>query len=837
MFKEISRDIRSDKKFVFYFILNLSMGLIGLVGLLGFKAAFQNGLNKRSRTILGSDLAVYSRVALTEEKKSDLIKLLPEGTVTKERISMFSMLQFQKKTRLVNIKTMPDGFPFYGKMTFRKNDKNHNQFESGKAIWVYPEISTQLGLNIGDQVTIGEAQFLIENIVDKDPQQTFQMGNLAPRVFLSPEGLKRAKLVQKGSTAFYGIFYKIKDGHDLKALADKVEKSFEEVGPNVVTPDKTGEQTGRFLQYLSDFLGLVSLVALFLSSIGLFYLFRSFIATKKKEMAVYLALGRTRKELLKKYLSFLMFLGVMGTFLGIIVGNLLFISLSGLLNHYFTFKLQFLPDGEFTLLALFIGVTSSFLIGVPLLHKSLNQGASHLFQENPTTLDLKPKLIWFLPWLLFYWFTGIWVSHSIKIGSLFFGLFMLQGILGVLLLLPFFGLLEKLSSRFSLTTKHALLYLSRHKASSMAAFLALAQGVLLLTLIPQIRSGLSQELTDVDGSKTPSLFLFDIQEDQVKPLENFFSSKGLPLEGITPMIRGRITKINDKEFERPKGRALTREEEREFRFRNRGANFTYRSELHSSEKIIEGRPMEKVFDESSGKLPELSIEFRYAKRLGIELGDKVTFDILGMPIDAKVVNKRKVKWTSFHPNFFLVFQPGVLDLAPKTFLGVIGNMSSTMRNEVQVGLFDLFPNVSVIDITRVIDRIILVLEQMSFAMGAMAILSLLAGIFVLFSLINHQLELRTRDAGLFKLLGISSKQLRKILIKEFQFLSLAAAVFGSLGSIMISFGLAWVLFDGLWKPLILLPGLTIITLLVVVYILCWLSSAKIFRTRSRDLIE
>ena len=77
---------------------------------------------------------------------------------------------------------------------------------------------------------------------------------------------------------------------------------------------------------------------------------------------------------------------------------------------------------------------------------------------------------------------------------------------------PLLKLAEKYCHQFSLTTKHALLYLSRHKASSIAAFLAIAQGVLLLTLIPQVRSGLQDELNDVDGVKIPSLFLFDIQE-------------------------------------------------------------------------------------------------------------------------------------------------------------------------------------------------------------------------------------------------------------------------------------------------------------------------------------
>jgi putative ABC transport system permease protein len=834
---EILRDFRWNKKFHLFFILNLSFGLIGLVGLLGFKSSFQESINKRSRNILGSDLAINSRVAFTEDQVKRVESVLPEGYIKVTGLSMFSMLKSGEKTRLVNVRTLPEQFPFYGTMTLRQVSGRTETFNSGQSVWVYPELATQLGLEIGDSISLGYANFKIENIVDKDPQQSFQMGAMAPKVYISEAGEKRASLYQKGSTARHSIHFKFKKLEDLEAISKKVEGVFTEVGPRVVTPQKTGEQVGRFLQYLSDFLGLVSLVALFLSSVGLFYLFRSFVSKKRREMAIYMALGRTKAEIRKYYIVYLMILGLAGTLIGIVAGNILFLSISSLITKLFTFKMQFHLDFEYTVLAFVIGTLGTFLIGFPLLQRGLQAGANDLFQEDMRNVNLKPGLGWFVPWFIFYWIVGIVVSHSLKIGSLFFGLFFLQAILGVGLLYPFFKLLEKISARFSLTTKHALLYLSRHKASSMAAFLAIAQGVLLLTLIPQIRAGLHSELNDVDGTKIPTLFLFDIQEEQVKGVEEFFKKRETPLQGITPMVRGRITAVNDKEFERPKGRALTREEEREFRFRNRGANLSYRPDLHESETIVDGVPFSGAYDPASDKLPELSIETRYAKRLGIEMGDKVSFEILGMPVEARVINIRKVKWTSFHPNFFLMFQPGVLDDAPKTFLGVSDQLTTEQKDKIQMELFDEFPNVSVVDITRVVERILNVLSQMSVAMGAMALLSLLAGLFVLYSLISHQIDERSKDAGLFKMMGFGSAELRSVILKEFTILTLTASFFGSLSSILISFVLAKVLFDGLWIPMLSLPLMVTFTLAIIAATLSWFSSRKIFKRKTIDLVR
>jgi putative ABC transport system permease protein len=838
MLKEILRDFKVNKKFTYFFILNISFGLIGLIGLLSFKASFQSSINERSKNILGADLAIYNRTEISQEKKQEIEDLLPKPFKTVQRLSMFSMLKAGERTRLINVRTAPEGFPFYGEFEFAKKNPDHKQFSKGLSVWVYPEITTQMGLKIGDSITLGHAQFVIENIITKDSQQTFQMGAMVPKVFMSPLGEKRAKLYQEGSTAFHGLFYKLPNQNlNLSKLREEVEDKFIEVGPEVVTPEKSGEQVGRFMQYLSDFLGLVSLVALFLSSVGLFYLFRSFIAKKKKEMAIYIALGRRKKEIRNYFISYLLTLGLLGTFVGIIVGNLLYVSISNIATQYFAFKINYALDFEFTLLAFMIGVVGTFLIGFPLLQKGLNSSANDLFQEDIRSVNLSLGFGWFIPWLLFYWIIGIIISHSIKIGSLFFGLFFFQAILGVLVLLPLLKLAEKYSDRFSLTTKHALLYLSRHKASSIAAFLAIAQGVLLLTLIPQVRSGLQQELSDVDGAKVPTLFLFDIQDEQVKSLKKFFYKNDIPFEGVTPMVRGRIKKINGKEFSRPEGKALTREEEREFRFRNRGTNLSYRGYLHESETIIEGRPFEGIWSPDSGKLPELSIETRYAKRVGIELGDKVSFEVLGMPIDAKVVNIRKVKWTSFYPNFFVMFQPGALDDAPKTFLGVSGELELSIKDKVQMQLFDLFPNVSVIDITRVVERILIVLKQMSIAMGAMAVLSLLAGLFVLYSLINHQLSERQKDIGLFKIMGFGKQQLQNMTIKEFVIITVTASLFGSLGSIMVTFLLAKVLFDGLWLPSLLLPLVTTLSLGIIVSLLSWMSAKSTFKKKTVDLIQ
>lgn len=87
------------------------------------------------------------------------------------------------------------------------------------------------------------------------------------------------------------------------------------------------------------------------------------------------------------------------------------------------------------------------------------------------------------------------------------------------------------------------------------------------------------------------------------------------------------------------------------------------------------------------------------------------------------------------------------------------------------------------------------------------------------------------------MMGFGSAELRSVILKEFTILTLTASFFGSLGSILISFVLAKVLFDGLWIPMLSLPLMVTFTLAIIAAILSWFSSRKIFKRKTIDLVR
>ena len=380
--------------------------------------------------------------------------------------------------------------------------------------------------------------------------------------------------------------------------------------------------------------------------------------------------------------------------------------------------------------------------------------------------------------------------------------------------------------------------LQRNRTGAISCFLALALGTLLINLIPQIYQGLQEEVSRPDDFRIPSLFLFDIQPEQMEPLQKTLFAENVNLNYLSPMVRARLEKVNGKSFDvNTEKVALTREQERQQNFRRHNLNLSYRTTLSYSEQIVEGRPLALKFDWDSGKPAEISLEVRYAERMGFKLGDLLTFNVQEVLIEAVVINLRRVQWNSFQPNFFILFQTGVLEDAPGTFLGSIGGLDVTDRLNVQNRIVQDFPNVSVIDVTRTVGRVLKISDQMVLALRLMAYLSILAGLVVVFSIARHEVEGRLWELNLLKVLGARFSDIQKMIQIEFAVLGIFAGLFGVAFSLIMSYGISWWFFENLWKwtwPTSLASILGVTALSVGV---AWLATQRTLRSSPLTLLR
>lgn len=839
-FRMAIKEIRHNKLFSFLFLLNVAIGLLGLVTIENFKVSFQHVLGERAKNLLGADLALSSRFPLSEEKRSILHKYVKgEGYSETNLLTMFSMAKGEKSSRLVFLHTLTEAngegvYPYYGHLELdkkRKFPQDNMGLPKNFEIWAYPEVVTQLGSR---DLKIGSKNFKITSIITDDSQQTFEMGSVAPKIFINLADAKAAGLIQKGSTLRYYTLVKTKTPITTE-LVKSLNEELDDNALRVSTPEKSSEQVGRILAYLSDFLGLVSLVALFLASVGLFYLYRSHLGGKRLAFGIYSSLGLGQGDILRIYLWHVLLLGFLGTSLGLFLSSLIIPLINSFLSYVLPFSLPALVSPRALIIGFSVGILGVLLLSYPIILGAVRQRPASLFQEVAELGLGRQRDLWihYFPYLIFFSLMSLYASQSFKVGGLFllifFGAILLAFPLGMGLL----KLGKSLSHTMELRLKLSLRYLSRYWVSTISIFLSLLLGCMLLNLIPMLEESIGMELRIGRQASLPSLFLFDIQDEQVKDLDSFFKEKEqINLLSLSPFIRSRIVKINDKEVKVDTSEAITREEQREQRFRNRGTNLSYRDTLSESEELLKGEAFPGAYDEGKQELPFISVETRYADRLGMQLGDIVEFNILGIPIKGKIHNIRKVRWTSFLPNFFIQFQSGVLDNAPKTWLAAVPFLSPERLPEVQNKLFEEFPNVSAVDISRVVRKILDVMTQMGWALKAMSALCLVVGFFVLYSLANHQMEGRKADMALLKVIGMDLPEIRKMAIFEFIFIGAMAALLGSLFGLIVSFIVSHLFFDGLWAPSLKWPLGSMVVMIGMCWWTSWMATRKVLRMKS-----
>ena len=433
---------------------------------------------------------------------------------------------------------------------------------------------------------------------------------------------------------------------------------------------------------------------------------------------------------------------------------------------------------------------------------------------------MRRPLLHYVPALLLFGALAPLTARSFRNSAIFLGML---AALVLVLWLVFLGFSRMLRARRgSWTTRHAFLLLSRRRRAAAVVFLTLALGSLLLHLLPQLEASLRAELEA--PTRLPSLFLFDIQQEQKEALEAKLAERGHKLSSISPLVRARIVAVNDRAFERAEdaGSFRTREDEQDAQFRNRAVNLTFRPALQDSESILAGQPFPGPWGGTG--IPSVSVETRYAERIGVKIGDVLRFDVQGTEVLGRIVNERRVRWTSFQPNFFLVFQDGVLNEAPHTWLANLGAVPKEEKRAIQRELAKDFPNVSVIDVAATVERALDLLARMRLALVLLAALALAAGLSVMASVLSLEARERARSLVLYRALGAGEGDLRAILLKESLAVCVTAVGFGALGSVAFTYGLSRFVFDGAFRVAGVPLAAFSAALIVVGLVVSWLAT-------------
>lgn len=788
------RDLHADQSYNWFTILCASLGIVGLLLVESFRVGVEDKVATNAKNFIAADLSISSRRALDQTTQTKIESYLAKNNFNYARwTETYSMVSSSQSNtplaKLADLNFVSSNFPFYGGVILENEGfmgpGSWQRLHNSPIAWISRDLSWELGVKSGDSIKIGELNFVIDGIITDDKFSSFRGFNLAPKIFISYNYLNQTELIKFGSTATFAYAIKIPSDHLLK----NIQKEFRSIVPDrtikIIGPEESSQQVSRALRILGDYLSLITLMTYLLSLIGLYYFTQHFLSKKIKTFSIYKALGVKTIFLFKINFAHLVVLTIFSVLASVTL-VLLFLPLlqnffSNLIGEILFFKLNSTSIFRIMTLSLF----GSLLALGPLFWGALQTPVAVVFQDLPAELK-RIKFYYFIPLLLYIAILTFFLANSFKVATYFLIALSTIIIVGALCFKLFTIILEIISSKFKFITRHAFKSLSRYFTSSFTIFICLLIGMTLTTFIFQLESSLRQEFGQTYGNKKPDIFMFDLQENQLPEFEQLIKTENWNQTMLAPMIRGRLLRINNKIFQQKEANTdtnyTTREDEQSEQMRNRGVNLSYRKTLSWSEHTVKGTfSGETCFPQI--KICELSLVESYAKTMGIELGDKLIFDISGTEVSGIVTSMRKVKWTSFEPNFFILFQPGVLEDAPKTYLLSFKVKNFNDKRYMFSKVAQLFPNVSVLEVSEILKKITTIFDLMVMAIKFIAYLSLFVAFVVLIAVSFNHLELRKKEMTLYYMLGLKVDKIKLIYSREFSFLIILclilSLIFGS----------------------------------------------------------
>jgi len=771
----LGREWRSGELGILLVALTVAVG--ALTGVSFLVNRISQSVALQANEVLAADLRLESASAALDERYA--VEAKNRGLRTARTTSVLSVVFRDNRNQLANLRAVGEGYPLRGVVgvapqAFGTPTPVDGGPRPGE-VWPDSKLLAALDARVGDNASVGAANFRITRVLITRPDQGGGFGELAPSMLMHADDLPSTRLLQPGSRATHALLF-AGDRQQIERFKIWLDKK-KQRGERLRDIAEASPQIQNAIDRAGRFLSLASLVAVLLCAIAVAMAARRYVQRHFDSVALLKTLGATRGLILAVSLLQLLIIAlaaaVLGAALGFLAQEWLLQALQGLL-------VADLPPPDLVPLALGLLTSVALLAGFalpPLLQLSRVPAIRVLRRD----MEPPPPVIWlaFGPAVTAVVFLVWYVVRDLR---LFFGfvigLAVFTAVLGVAgwILVRIAG---SLRGTVGVSWRYGIANLSRRRAESVVQIVAFGLGLMVLLLLAVVRNDLLNDWRRSLPADLPNFFFINIPPDEREAFFDFLGESGASRSRALPMIRARLTQLNDKSvetivFSDPRGEGYSR----------RDQNITWQAELGSDNVIVDGR----WWTAAEHGRPLVSISDEYQQGLGLRIGDKMTFDVAGETIEAEVASVRKIKWDGFQPNFFVVFPPGLLDELAGTWM-----TSAYLKpgdGRVIADLVRRFPSVSVFDLDDLLSQVRSVIDKAVFAVQSVFVFTLFAGLVVLLAAVQASRDERRYESAMLRTLGASRGTVARGIIAEFSALGLLSGFLAAIGASIAGYFLA-----------------------------------------------
>ena len=819
-------------------LLALVLAVTSVTGIALFTDRLERALLLESANMLAADRIVTGRGELPEEI---LLEGQARGLRTATTLSFTSMAYSETDNLLVAAKAVDDDYPLRGEVIIAEAAfVRGTPIKSGPArgeVWLESRALSALGIEVGDPVYVGESEFRVDRIIINEPDRAggSMLENAGPRLMLHLDDVKATGVVQPGSRVNWRYLLADDEPTRLDQFEDWFRTREEWQGRFYIRDVRDeSQEVSDALDRAEGFLLLGSLFAVILAGVAIALTARRYSERHYNYVAILKTLGCTSSQVTFIYVSIQLMLAMVAIAAGFVLGWLVHQGILQLLQSLFTVELpaagwQPYLIGALTAVICLLAFALPPLLALretpPLRVLRRDLGQQRFSNRLPYGCGLLGSVF------LIYWYSQDFFLTGVLLSSVAAtGLFL--SIISYILLLSTGSVGMKAGSAWKLAMTAA----RRRRNQNVLQVMVFSVTIMSLLILTLLRTDLIDEWQAQLPQDTPNHFIMNISGDQIAGIEDFLVENGIQSNAFYPLISARVNRINgtlpdrsgaEEDEKRSDGLTGNASVERmgragepaagngqttnpqmaqgsgtttgtaEAGSRVRGRlgrrQVTWAAELPADNLVTAG----EWWNLRSGP-GYVSIEEEYADWLGLELGDRLEFEINQQVITAEVSSLRSVRWDNMQPNFFIIFSPGTIDHLAGTYLS-----TTLMEREQKILLNDLvrlFPTMVIIEIDALIEQIQLIISQVTSAIELISLLVLVSGALVLLSCVNATLDERFHENAILRTLGAGQKLILLSLMIEFACIGLIAGLIATIGAEVSLFYLQREMFDLDFSP-------------------------------------
>ncbi len=798
--RSFGRELRSGEVIVLLAAVALAVAALTAVGFLTDRIG--RAVARQANEVLAADLRLRSPDPVPTEWREAASE---HGLETADTQTFPTVVFAGDLSTLATIKAVSDNYPLRGtvRIADRLFGEQHavDTIPERGSVWADSAILARLDRSVGDTVSVGESDLRIDAVLTYRPDQSIGFASLAPSLLVNVLDLPATALINEGSRVGYALLV-AGDDSDVDDFYSAVEDDLPE-SVRVRNQEDSGARANNAADRAQRFLSLTAVITLLLSAVAIAMSARRFAHRRMDTVALMKSLGASQRFVISAASFQLVVLGVLGVLSGSIVGFVVENGLTAMLGDLFASDL---PDASLAPLGLASGSALILLIGfaLPSLIQLRNTPPLRVLRHDampppPSRMFVAGTALVAVAMLLYYTI-GDALMLIIVLGGMLVVSAALYGVGRVLV-----AAIGRSRGGVGIAWRYGLANISRRGRDSAVQVVAFGLGLTVLLLLTLVRTDLLQAWKRTLDENAPNHFLINIQSHERASIAQIFQSDGIAAPRFVPLVRARMTKINDesvktREYPLEDGRWMA----------NREQNLTWAEQLSSSNELVEGNWWPPDYDGE----PLVSMEEEAAMDLGVGLGDQLNFMIAGQEIELTISSIRKVNWDSFQPNFFMVLSPGALDDYPTTFVASL--KIEERQDSVLLRLIREHPTVSVIDLDVILQQVKSIIDKASLAVQAVFAFTIAAGIAVLFAAVQSTIDERRFESAMLRALGVRRRTVLSGVLAEFAALGFAAGILASGGASILAAIIAVRLFDLPYEfnPMLWVSGLAAGVILV-----------------------